>query len=61
VTTVLVIGHNPTVSGLSLRLDDGRMRAAGGLRTGGIAVHRVGTAWSELAVADLTAEHTPRA
>ncbi len=59
-TALLVIGHNPTVSGLSLRLDDGRMRAAGGLRTAGIAVHRVTSEWADLAGADLTAEETPR-
>jgi phosphohistidine phosphatase len=59
-TTVLIIGHNPTMSALSHRLDDARMRAAGGLRTGGIAVHRVATAWADLAIAALTAEHTPR-
>jgi len=59
--TVLLIGHNPTVSGLSVRLDDARVRAAGGLRTSGIAVHRVESSWAELAVAALVAEHTPRA
>ncbi len=59
-TTLLVIGHNPTVSGLSLRLDDARMRAAGGLRTAGIAVHAVDVPWADLAAAALTAEHTPR-
>jgi phosphohistidine phosphatase len=60
-TTVLVIGHNPTMSALSYRLDDSRMRAAGGLRTSGIAVHRVAGTWAEVAAATLTAEHTPRA
>jgi phosphohistidine phosphatase len=60
-TTVLVIGHNPTVSALSHRLDDTRMRAAGGLRTSGMAVHRVATPWADVAAATLTAEHTPRA
>lgn len=59
--TVLVIGHNPTMSALSYRLDDTRIRAAGGLRTSGIAVHHVSTPWADVAVADLTAEHTPRA
>jgi phosphohistidine phosphatase len=57
---VLVIGHNPTMSALSSRLDDSRMRAAGGLRTSGIAVHRVTTPWADLATAALTGEYTPR-
>jgi phosphohistidine phosphatase len=61
VTTLLVIGHNPTVSALSHRLDDSRMRAAGGLRTSGLAVHRVTTSWPELGAASLIEEHTPRA
>jgi phosphohistidine phosphatase len=61
VRTLLVIGHNPTVSGLSMRLDDVRIRAAGGLRTAGIAVHRVTDDWSSLTSAPLAAEHTPRA
>jgi phosphohistidine phosphatase len=59
-STLLVIGHNPTVSGLSLRLDDARIRPAGGLRTAGIAVHRVDSPWLELATAQLIAEHTAR-
>jgi len=57
---VLLIGHNPTVSALSHRLDDARVRAAGGLRTSGIAVHSVTTAWADCASAALTADHTPR-
>jgi phosphohistidine phosphatase len=61
VETLLVIGHNPTVSGLSMRLDDARIRAAGGLRTAGIAVHRVTVPWADLTAADMTAEHTARA
>jgi phosphohistidine phosphatase len=60
VTTLLVIGHNPTMSGLSYRLDDARMRAAGGLRTSGIAVHRSTTTWGEVTTAAMTAEHTAR-
>ncbi len=58
--TVLLIGHNPTVSGLSHRLDDARIRAAGGLRTSGIAVHDVTTEWADCASAMLRIEHTPR-
>jgi phosphohistidine phosphatase len=57
---VLLIGHNPTVSALSHRLDDAHVRAAGGLRTSGIAVHSVTTAWADCAGAALTADHTPR-
>lgn len=59
--TVLLIGHNPTVSALSQRLDDVRARPAGGLRTSGIAVHAVDADWAQLAAAPLTDEHTPRA
>ena len=59
-STILVIGHNPTMSALSYRLDDSRVRPAGGLRTSGIAVHRVNTSWADLATAPMTAEHTPR-
>src|SRR5882724_1141746 len=43
--TVLIIGHNPTVSALSARLDD---NAIDGLRTAGIAVHDVDGDWSQL-------------
>jgi phosphohistidine phosphatase len=60
VTTLLVIGHNPTMSGLSYRLDEARVRAAGGLRTSGIAVHRSTTAWADVTTAAMTAEHTAR-
>lgn len=60
-TTVLLIGHNPTVSALSLRFDDTRVRPAGGLRTSGIAVHRIITSWADASSAELIAEHTPRA
>lgn len=59
-TTVLVIGHNPTVSALSQRLDDGAARAVAGLRTSEIAVHAVTTAWADCAAAELTATHLPR-
>jgi phosphohistidine phosphatase len=56
--TVLLIGHNPTVSALSHRLDE---RAATALHTSGIAVHEVADAWSALAAASLRETHTPRA
>jgi phosphohistidine phosphatase len=56
-TAVLLIGHNPAVSALSARLDD----KATGLRTAGLAVHDVTTAWADLAAAKLTRTHTARA
>ncbi|HEY2794869.1 MAG TPA: histidine phosphatase family protein [Micromonosporaceae bacterium] len=57
-TVVLLIGHNPTVSALSHRLDE---RAATALSTSGIAVHEVTDEWSTVAAAPLNATHTPRA
>jgi phosphohistidine phosphatase len=59
--TVLLIGHNPTVSALSHRLDDTATRALAGLRTSEIAVHAVTVPWADLATADLTTIHLPRA
>jgi phosphohistidine phosphatase len=61
VTTLLVVGHNPTLSTLSALLD--RTAADEGLRTCGIAVHRVAGAWSDLTTdgAPITATHTARA
>jgi phosphohistidine phosphatase len=61
VTTLLVVGHNPTLSALSAMLD--RTAADEGLRTCGIAVHRVAGAWGDLAAegAPITATHTARA
>ncbi|MBB5873309.1 phosphohistidine phosphatase [Allocatelliglobosispora scoriae] len=61
IATVLVIGHNPTLSQLSALLD--QSGAAGELRTSGIAVHRFTGTWSELRhrSAPLTASHTGRA
>lgn len=60
VGAVLVIGHNPTLSELSARLDPGHGEA---LRTCGIAVHDVPGPWAELARtgAPLRLAHTPRA
>jgi phosphohistidine phosphatase len=60
VQTLLVIGHNPTVSALSVRLDDSARRREQGLKTAGIAVHEVGSTWAECAYANLIANHTPR-
>jgi phosphohistidine phosphatase len=59
---VLLIGHNPAMSALSALLDaDGG--PAHGLRTCGLAVHRVSGSWSACAPggAPLTATHTARA
>jgi phosphohistidine phosphatase len=65
ITTVLVIGHNPTVSDVSLllRTDDDRVDAADALRTAGLAVHGVAGPWStcEPGTAPLLKQHTARA
>ncbi|MEE6258333.1 SixA phosphatase family protein [Plantactinospora sonchi] len=47
VATLLLIGHNPTISELSTLLDPVHA-APDGLRTGGIVVHRVEGDWAEL-------------
>lgn len=59
--TVLLIGHNPAVSALSLLLDPDRADPDG-LRTCGLAVHAV-TTWTDLGPerARLTDSHTARA
>ncbi len=61
VATLALIGHNPTISMLSALLDP----AAGnvGLRTCGIALHRVPGSWRDLTsrAAPLVTTHTPRA
>lgn len=61
-TTVLVIGHNPTISDLSGLLDPAAARDSDGLRTSGIAVHRFDGAWAdcEPGKAPLAATHTAR-
>jgi phosphohistidine phosphatase len=63
VGTVLLIGHNPTVSALSAVLDDDTARDSDGLRTSGIAVHARDGEWSGYApgTAALVATGTPRA
>ncbi|WBB78229.1 histidine phosphatase family protein [Micromonospora sp. WMMD882] len=45
--TVLLVGHNPAVSLLSIALDDGGADRDG-LPTGGVVVHRVTGPWSAL-------------
>jgi phosphohistidine phosphatase len=61
--TVLVIGHNPTVSALSAMLDRAAARDADGLRTSGIAVHALHGDWSAYGpgAAPLIATETARA
>jgi phosphohistidine phosphatase len=64
ITTVLVIGHNPTASDVSVLL---RPDHAGGpsdvLRTSGLAVHAIAGSWStcEPGTAPLLKTHTGRA
>jgi phosphohistidine phosphatase len=60
-STILLIGHNPTVSLLSERLA-GTPVDSDGLRTAGLAVHQVTGGWTGLAdgAAPLTASHTAR-
>ena len=62
VSTLLVIGHNPTVSIVSARLDPQGTMIDDGLRTSGIAVHRFEGGWADLepGKAPRTAEHTAR-
>ncbi len=55
--TVLLIGHNPTVSALSDLLAGAD---SDGLRTTGIAVHDAPASWAELGTAPLVAAHTAR-
>lgn len=62
--TVLVIGHNPTMSDVSLLLRPGGPRyGAEALRTGGLAVHSPAGTWSdtEPGSAVLKLQHTARA
>jgi phosphohistidine phosphatase len=63
ISTVLVIGHNPTVSDVSLLLRPDHGGAAGGLRTAGLAVHGIAGSWSscEPGASPLLREHTARA
>jgi phosphohistidine phosphatase len=64
VGTVLVVGHNPTVSDVSLLLQPGGPQfGMEALRTCGLAVHRPAGAWSdtEPGSAELVQRHTARA
>jgi phosphohistidine phosphatase len=61
--TVLVVGHNPTLSTMTQELDPGARRDSDGLSTCGIAVHEVDGSWSGLCPgeAPMVAAHTARA
>jgi phosphohistidine phosphatase len=62
VDVLLVVGHNPSISTVSMLLDpDGQVD--GGLRTAGSAVHRLTGQWMECVPgqAPLTVVHTARA
>jgi len=63
VGSVLLIGHNPTVSMLSGLLDRGTDRDSDGLRTSGIAVHTQDGGWIDLSPgsAPVTGSYTARA
>jgi phosphohistidine phosphatase len=63
VATLLVIGHNPTMSVLSALLDEDAVGSGDGLHTAGLAVHRFEGTWAELDAhgAPLVKEHTARA
>jgi phosphohistidine phosphatase len=64
VKTVLVVGHNPTVSDVSLLLipDEQYDENAAGLKTSGLAVHRTENPWSatEPGSMPLIERHTAR-
>jgi phosphohistidine phosphatase len=59
---LMVVGHNPTVSMVSVLLDPGT-EVEEGLRTAGIAVHVVDGEWTDFGPdqAPLSATHTARA
>lgn len=60
--TVLVIGHNPAISDLSQLLDPTAAIDSDGLRTSGLAVHRIEVPWTSCGpgTAPLTTTHTAR-
>lgn len=62
VSTVLLVGHNPAISQLSVLLDPAGGGDFEGLRTSGIAVHRFNGAWAECeaGTAPLVVSHTAR-
>jgi phosphohistidine phosphatase len=62
VRTILLIGHNPAVSELSAALDPAGGGDSDGLRTSGIAVHRVTGKWARCGAepAAVAESHTAR-
>jgi len=60
--TVLVVGHNPTMSDVSLLLRPAADLDDAGLKTAGVAVHRADGPWSETEPGSmpLVQEHTGR-
>jgi phosphohistidine phosphatase len=63
VGTVLVIGHNPTLSQLAFTLDPDGGLDSDGLRTCGLTVHTVAGSWRDCGprAAPVTLTHTARA
>ena len=59
--TIMIVGHNPSVSQLSELLDPSGEADSDGLRTCGIAIHEVATDWSAVITAPRVATHTARA
>ncbi|MFI5915392.1 SixA phosphatase family protein [Dactylosporangium sp. NPDC051541] len=59
VSTLLLVGHNPTISDLSNELYSASLDSTG-LSTSGLAVHRFAGVWSSLTEARLILEHTAR-
>ena len=59
VETLLLVGHNPTISDLSDELAP-RALDNNGLATAGIAVHRFDGTWKDLTAAELIQQHTAR-
>jgi len=59
--TILLIGHNPTVSQLSVALDAAGQADSDGLRTSGVAVHELPDEWHAGIPAPLRATYTARA
>lgn len=62
VSTVLIIGHNPTLSQIAFDLDPEGGLDSDGLRTCGLTVHAVDGAWSDFGPRQgrLTASYTAR-
>jgi phosphohistidine phosphatase len=66
VTTLAIVGHNPAMQELAVRLDDGRGDAAGRkeltrkYRTSGVAVFAVKEPWAEVRAGTLDSYGAPR-